>query len=263
MVCSQCGHAYHGSNYTRPSAPTKTGEPGRAYGYYRCSGSDGHRIDGPPVCSNRTVRTDRLDAAVWEDVRGLLLEPERIEAEYRRRLEHPAGPSGPDRQAIDKQIQGLKRRIARLTEMYEEDFLEREVFRSRMAWARTRLEVLEAEAQSAAEQESSESELRLVIGQLETFAGQLRSGLEECDWEARQDIIRALVKRIEIGEDQVRVVYKISPAPFEGGPQGRGVLGIVRGIKLPHSRSSFQADHRASAYEYLRNISPSFDAILW
>ena len=132
---------------------------------------------------------------------------------------------------IGKQIQGLKRRIGRLTEMYEEEFLERDVFRTRMASARKRLEVLEAEARVAAEQEVSETELRLVIGHLETFAGRLLSGLDECDWKARQEIIRALVKRVEIGEDQVRVVYKVSPAPFEGGTQGRGVLGNCKRLE--------------------------------
>ena len=74
------------------------------------------------MCTNRTVRADRLDAAVWEDVRDLLLQPHRIESEYHRRLEQPAGPSEADRERMGKQIQGLKRRIARLTEMYEEGF---------------------------------------------------------------------------------------------------------------------------------------------
>jgi site-specific DNA recombinase len=219
LVCSRCGRACYGATSAKSA-----GQPARAYGYYRCTGTYGNRFGGSRMCSNGSVRTDRLDAAVWEDVRGLLLEPERIEAEYRRRLEHPAGPGDRNREAIDKQIQGLKRRIARLTEMYEEEFLEREVFQARMASAQTRLLDLQAEGRAAAEQEASESELRLVIGHLETFAGRLRSGLEECDWEARQEIIRALVKRIEIEEDHVRVVYKVSPAPFEGEPQGRGVL---------------------------------------
>ena len=255
VVCSECGRAYYGTNHAKSSGPKTTEVPGQAYGYYRCWGTDSHRFDGLRVCSNRTVRTDRLDAAVWEDVRGLLLEPERIEAEYRRRLEHPVGPGDRNREAIGKQVQGLKRRIARLTEMYEEGFLERDVFGTRMTSARTRLEALEAEARVAAEQESSEAELRLVIGHLETFVGQLRTGLDQCDWESRREIIRALVKRIEIGKEEVRVVYKVNPAPFEGSPQGRGVLGNCKrrlaaafpraeralppesGSKLPHSKT--------------------------
>jgi len=220
LVCARCGRAYYGKGVGGGAAPGK----GHRYGYYRCTGTDTNRFDGQRMCDNRMVRVDRLDAAVWEDVRGLLLEPGRIEAEYRRRLSYPTDAGGQDRQAIGKQIQGVKRRIARLTEMYEEGFLEREAFREKMTAARERLESLETEERRAAAQETSESELRAVIGQLEAFADQLQTGLEECDWETRQAIVRALVKRIVFEENDVRVVYKVSPHPFEEEPQGRGVL---------------------------------------
>jgi site-specific DNA recombinase len=225
VVCAQCGRAYYGACSGRATESSKRAEPARSYGYYRCCGTDRARFGGSPVCSNRTVRTDRLDAAVWADVRGLLLEPGRIEAEYRRRQERPAAPEDQNRQAIDAQLRGLKRRIARLTEMYEEGFLERDAFRDRMAAARSRLESLEADALAAAEQEASESELRLVIGQLQAFSEQLRSGLEDTTPETRQEIVRALVKRVEIEEHNVRIVYKVSPVPFDDPPPGGGVLG--------------------------------------
>jgi site-specific DNA recombinase len=220
LVCSRCGRAYYGKGVGGGAGPGR----GRRYGYYRCTGTDTNRFGGQRMCNNGMVRVDRLDAAVWEDVRGLLSEPGRIEAEYRRRLSRPGGAGAEDRQAIGKQIAGVKRRIARLTEMYEEGFLEREAFRERMAAARARLESLETDSRRAAEQEASASELRAVIGHLEAFAERLQTGLEQCDWETRQAIVRALVKRIVVEEDQVRVVYKVSPHPFEAEPQGRGVL---------------------------------------
>jgi site-specific DNA recombinase len=108
--------------------------------------------------------------------------------------------------------------------MYEEGFLEREVFRARMTAAQARLDALQTESRRAVEQEASESELRAVIGHLKAFAEQLQTGLDQCDWETRQAIVRALVKRIVIEENDLRVVYKVSPHPFEAAPQGRGVL---------------------------------------
>jgi site-specific DNA recombinase len=222
LVCSRCGRAYYGKGVgvAVGTAP----RPGSRYGYYRCTGTDAQRFAGQRMCNNRMVRVDRLDAAVWEDVRGLLLEPGRIEAEYRRRLAHQSGAEDQDHKAIGKQIQGVKRRIARLTEMYEEGFLERDVFRGRMTAAQARLDALETDSRRAAEQETSESELRVVIGQLEAFAKQLQAGLEHCDWATRQAIVRALVKRIVFEENDVRVVYKVSPHPFDAEPQGRGVM---------------------------------------
>jgi len=219
LVCGRCGRAYCGKRSGGGTGPQR-----KAYHYYGCCGADPSRFGGQRMCSNRSIRTEPLDAAVWEDISGLLLDPGRVEAEYRRRLEHPAGPEDHNREALLSQLTGMKRRIARLTEMYEDGFLDREDFQKRMTAAQSRLKGLEAEAATLAERVTSESELRLVIGHLEGFAEQMRQGLGECDWETRQAIVRALVKRIEIGETDARVVYKVSPAPFERSPQGRGVL---------------------------------------
>ena len=57
------------------------------YAYYRCTGSDAYRFGGQRLCWNKQIRTDMLDAAVWDDVRGLLSEPERVRGEYERRLQ--------------------------------------------------------------------------------------------------------------------------------------------------------------------------------
>jgi site-specific DNA recombinase len=135
VVCSSCGRAYYAACSSRANK-RRTGEPpARPYGYYCCSGAVGKRFGGSRMCSNGSVRMELLDDAVWEDVRGLLLEPGRIEAEYRRRLERPAEPGDQNRQTIDTYLQGLKRRIARLTQMYEEGFLQWDAFQTRMAKA--------------------------------------------------------------------------------------------------------------------------------
>ena len=43
------------------------------YAYYRCTGSDAYRFGGQRLCWNKQIRTDMLDAAVWEDVRQPLV----------------------------------------------------------------------------------------------------------------------------------------------------------------------------------------------
>ena len=44
---------------------------------------------------------------------------------------------------------------------------------------------------------------------LDTFAAQVRDGLAGADWLARREIIRALVKRVEVGEAEVREMHKL------------------------------------------------------
>jgi site-specific DNA recombinase len=71
------------------SGAWRRGAQRRNYGYYRCTGTHSYRFDGQPICDNPATRADRLDAAVWGEVRTLLEEPERLLAEYQRRLQDP------------------------------------------------------------------------------------------------------------------------------------------------------------------------------
>jgi site-specific DNA recombinase len=106
-----------------------------------------------------------------------------------------------------------------LIDAYEQGLLDQSEFEPRIIAARERLSRLEEERKREADQEVQESELRVVIGQLEEFARRVSEELREPDWLTRRQIIRALVKQVEIDEDEVRLVYLVSPSPFEGGPQ--------------------------------------------
>ena len=66
-------------------------------------------------------------------------------------------------------------------------------------------------------------DLHLVIGQVETFAKMLDGSLEEADWLTKRQVIRTLVKHIEICSEEVKVVYRIDSLPFAQAPKG-GVL---------------------------------------
>jgi hypothetical protein len=69
----------------------------------------------------------------------------------------------------------------------------------------------------------------LVIGQLEEFARRVSEELPESSWETRREVVRALVKQVEVDEQEVRIVYRVSPSPFERGPYTifRNVVGGV------------------------------------
>src|SRR5262249_55599223 len=154
---------------------------------------------------------DLLDAAVWADVRSLLSEPERIRLEYQRRRQQPKPDEGREGDQVTKLINQVKISISRLIDAYEEGMIEKSEFDPRISTARQRLSRLEEERARKADQESQESELRLLIGQLEDFARQVSEGLREPDWATQRKIIRALVKQVEVDEGEVRIVYRVSP----------------------------------------------------
>ena len=190
VVCKRCGYGCYGKPTSRASTKGKV-----RYAYYRCTGSDAYRFGGQRLCWNRQVRTDLLDAAVWEDVRSLLSEPRRIRQEYERR-QRKTKPDG--KRAVDqlaKLIKQVKKSIARLIDAYEEGLLRKSEFEPRITAARERLSRLEEERERQTDQEIQESELRLVIGQLEEFAPRISEELQEPDWLTRREIIRASLGR--------------------------------------------------------------------
>src|SRR3954447_22906343 len=79
----------------------------RNYAYYRCLGTDAYRFGGERVCANPQVRTDRLDAAVWQTVREWLEQPERLTAESQRRLDQPL-PAASELTTVETQVHKLR-----------------------------------------------------------------------------------------------------------------------------------------------------------
>jgi site-specific DNA recombinase len=207
VVCRRCGDAYRGQ------AP----KAGRGYAYSRCAGTEAQRCpERRRVCGNRSVRADRLEEAVWSDVRALLLEPERLAQEFERRLRGADQTAAARRtsQGLDKLIGQAKRRIARLVEMYAEGYIEKDQFQRDIDIARCRVSDLESERRSLCEAEDQRAELRLLIGRIDEFGAQVRAGLDTSDREVRRRIICALVKQVEIDAEEVHIVYRVSPRPF-------------------------------------------------
>src|SRR4051812_5345716 len=127
--------------------------------------------------------------------------------------------------------------IARLIDAYGDGLLEKSEFEPRISAARARLAKLEGEQRQRIGEAAQEAELRLVIGQLEAFASRVSEGLQEPDWDTRREIVRALVKRVEVDEQEVRIVYRVSPSPFEGSPQqGRSQHCWGRDLTPPGQR---------------------------
>jgi site-specific DNA recombinase len=214
VVCKRCGYSCYGKPVSRCSAKGKV-----PYAYYRCTGSDAYRFGGQRLCWNKQIRTDVLDAAVWADVRSLLSEPARIRNEYERRRQRTKHEGGRDIDQLTKLTNQVKKSISRLIDAYGEGLLEKSEFEPRITAARERLSRLEVEQKQKDDEESQESDLRLLIGQLEEFAKRVFEGLQEPEWATRREIIRSLVKQVEVGEEEIRIVYRVSPSPFEFGPQ--------------------------------------------
>ncbi len=197
LVCAECGYAYHGRTTAARTAA------------YRCGGSLPTHGGGARVCGNKTVRMDQLDQVVWHAVAQVLAEPERVEEEYRRRLEPPQ-PST-EQMRLERQLGKLSQGVARLIDSYAEGLIDKPEFEPRVRRLRERRQQVEQQLVHWQERACEEEELREIVERLTSFATQVRQGLEQADWDTRRELIRTLVKRVEIEREQVRIVFRISP----------------------------------------------------
>jgi site-specific DNA recombinase len=208
IVCACCGYAYYGKGIS----PSGRKYHPRSYAYYRCIGADAYRFGGVRLCWNKHLRTALADEAVWEEVCRLLEHPERLEQEYRRRLVQEE--KAPDElSSLEARMGRLRQGIARLIDSYADGLIDKGEFEPRIARMRERLKQIEEQAQQVKDEASLEHELTLILGRLDEFAARVKTGLYDADWQTRREIIRALVKRVEIDQEQVRVVFRVNPPP--------------------------------------------------
>jgi len=161
------------------------------------------------VCWNKELRMDQADIVVWQEVCRLLEDPERLEQEYRRRLLPQQRQS--EHEGMETQMSKLRRGIARLIDSYADGLIDKQEFEPRVSRMRERMQHLETQLQSLKEEAEVEGELRLILGRLETFAAKVKTGLQDADFSTRREIIRTLVKRVEVDERHIRVVFRVSP----------------------------------------------------
>lgn len=206
LVCGVCGGAYCGRRN-----PAK--RDGTRPVWYRCLGTDRHRRGGVAVCSNGAVDGASLEARVWSDVRSLLEDPERLRAEFERRLGEGSGDPA-EASSRESAIRLGKGRLARLIDAYEQGLIDREEFEPRVRRAKEQLARDEEALRVLRRQTSQAAELRVALEGVQTFARELGTRLDEADGSLRRSLLKLLVKQIEVDAEAIRITYRVHQAPF-------------------------------------------------
>jgi hypothetical protein len=163
---------------------------------------------------------------------GIAGPPERVAEEYQRRLQAPASGTRQAQATIETQLGKVRQGLARLIDSYAEGLLEKHEFEPRITRLRQRIAALEEQRQQLLDEAAFQTELHLIIGRLEDFATKLHVGLDEADWLRKREMIRALVKRVEVTQDQVNVVFRVDSYPGEANPEKK-VCNFVGGVRSP------------------------------
>ena len=207
LVCQRCGSAYCGRRHRLP---------GREYRYYRCLGTDRYRHGGEARVPTRACRAGsrRPCGRISALVEGSRTSPARV----RSAAGHAGEPERRWRGALRKSIGRLKLRVGRLIDAYENGWVDKAEFQPRIQRTKEQLAREQAALAQYEREAAGNEELRLVFGDFTAFAQQMSKGLEKADFATRRKLLRLLVNRIQVDQDEVRIVYKVQPRPFALGP---------------------------------------------
>jgi len=209
VVCQNCKYAYSGA---------QCGGEGEKISYYRCS-STIRITDGEEKCNNKSVRTDMLEMAIWEQVKDVLKNPEMIRKEYQRRILENKSDESLDKKLARRENQ-IKEGIEKLMEDYysqgEKRYISEEEFKQAKKILNERLKGIEEEKKKVTDRKAVETGMNRIISSLKNFYSSIKSGLERLDWETKRGIIKALIERIRIDHDQVEVAFQIEEPAQDG-----------------------------------------------
>lgn len=181
------------------------------YFYYACGSRDRIITGREQRCTMRRVDARAVDAAVWEAIVGWIQDPQILtrEVEAWRSTRPRSSDVARARTKLQKLRRQLDLQVERLIDAYQQGGLKVEELKAR----RERLETSREAARSqeellTAEQLDRDRVVRLTTD-LETFASTLRTGLTNLDFAGRQRLVRLLVERVVIHENDLEIEHVI------------------------------------------------------
>lgn len=213
LVCQRCGYALYRTS-------TRTSK--RKLNYYRCLGADGYRRLQGPVCTNRPIRQDQLDAFVWAEILRLLEEPALIQAEIDRRREvaRTADPLRKREEQLRREQARLEKSIERLLTAYQEGLVKLPELRHRMPQVRKQAQAVESELHSLQMAAVDDARYLQLAESLTAFRTKLRARAETLDMRERQQVLRLVVKEVLVGRDSITIRHSIPVPPSGSGSNG-------------------------------------------
>ena len=128
----------------------------------------------------------------------------------------------------------------RYLQNYAEGVIYKTEFEPRIAGLKRRVSELQVRHQAALEAAESERDLALVISRLEDFSAKVTAGLDNLYRTDMRDIIRTVVRRIEIDASRIEVIFRVPST--DGPPEPRSPIRMIgswqhcTGVGRAHAR---------------------------
>lgn len=185
---------------------TSTGKSGQ-YKYYACSN---RARAGPSICKGRRMPMDKLDTVVLDALEQRLLTSERLRDLLSSWLDHSNHATESRREKL-RQLRSRKTSLGagleRLLDLVAEGHLTASDPRFAKKHADQKAQLTQVEADIVLlERQLANSEKRITPELIKRFAQLMRERLRDDDPTLRQYYVRSIVGRVEVGNQEIRIV---------------------------------------------------------
>ncbi|MDG7056599.1 MAG: recombinase family protein [Wolbachia endosymbiont of Penenirmus auritus] len=202
LGCECCEYSYYAAKNAKKG--TK---------YYRCTGTDARRFNGIKVCSSKSIRAEIIEMIIWEEIKRILKDPDKIAKEHKLRLLGQRNNESNDE--LNKERSRLEEIIKRLIRICAQGYMTEEECYKEVDKMREKLKVIEEQQKKMINKKDIERELDFSIGGVKAFASGIESELDQADWETKLSIILYLVRSIKINHDDMHIVFRFQELAME------------------------------------------------
>ena len=211
LSCESCGPAMFGTTYKATDT-----QPERRY--YQCHGKDPILSAREHKCTQRPAKAHELEETVWEHVKGLMRDPERLLAQFEEFARSTAENAQEDAEVkkFGGHIKRLSREESRLVDAYQVGIIELEELEERRTKIAQQRKALRAHYEQRSWLRRQAAQAREVLENLEASCRRINARLDDATFEEKQSILQLLIERIIVGEDTLEIRHVI---PLDGPPR--------------------------------------------
>lgn len=187
LFCGNCGARY----YIKTVNSGRREESKKLIKYYYCysRGKTSKKMIIDPNCKNISIREDRLDNMIIDQICQLQLKPDLIEEIPETKI---------NKDGIEKKIAELKKKREKLIDLYLLDTIPMEQIQSRM-------DDLSHQIEALVEEKEATCEPLLSINEAKEIVSSARNVFDNGTFEEKVALIRALIEQIFIFDDRIEI----------------------------------------------------------
>lgn len=102
-----------------------------------------------------------------------------------------------------------------MIDAYTEGVIEKIEFEPRVKNYKKKLFNVQEQLSQIEYNQTQFNEIQILIEKFETFSSNIKQKLETADWQIKRDIFETLIKKVEIGSEDIKIIFRISPYPLE------------------------------------------------